>query len=542
MKNFNINNGPEIILNAEEKFVYNYYKEDETITNDLNFIPNVTNVYKCIELKVKSTVKYDKRIKKYLNYLTLDDLDTFSNKNLSESDLSFFNMMSSLNKNYFNTNISHSNDDIDLINKSLNVEKSDYLNAISFLKGNKNISIKKYNLDDVLEANKQNIFFTKSMSSSIEKNAKFFSDNTQENFSIDNIVLNENFKTFRKKSVYNAGLNNVKYYLNVGFLIEKFLKTESLESDVKYVKKSSFFKRNVDIDTSALSFTEVNVSKNIDNSFIITDSGVKYGKTYKYLIYPVYLTSISTKKDYHTIDDYIFCGYPVSTSDVECKESTRPIPPPQLSFKLLTSKNTLKINWQQPLEQQGDVKGYQIFKRYSLEDPFVLIRQFESHNPNDFYTRNQEVSEQIVERLKNKNNTVFYDNNFKKEKIQIYAICSIDAHGFVSNYSSQYAVKYNHENKSCEIDLVSTEGAPLHMPNLLVKRKTKFFDNENYNTTNLPVEENVSKITLYCTPEYREIGLGTRTFETVLKSSYKFSIFKIENLELFTDTINIVNF
>ena len=61
-------------------------------------------------------------------------------------------------------------------------------------------------------------------------------------------------------------------------------------------------------------------------------------------------------------------------------------------------------------------------------------------------------------------------------------------------------------------------------------------------SANVFFEENVSKITLYCTPEYREIGLGTRTFETVLKSNYKFSIFKIENLELFTDTINIVNF
>ena len=542
MKNFNINNGPEIVLNTTEKFIYNYYKEDETITNDLKFIPDVKNVYKCIEIKVKSTIKYDKRIKKYLNYLTLEDFDSFSNKNLTESELGFFNKMSSLNKNYFNFNMNHNASDIDTLNNKLNVESSDYLEAISFLKGNKNISIKNYSLNDILDANKQNMFFTKSMMLDMEQNTSLFSSNTQENFSIDNIVLNENFKVFRKKSVYNNGLSNVKYYLNIGFLIEKYLVTDSEDLFNKYVKKSSFFKRNSDIDNSSLSFTEVKVSKNIDNSFIITDSGVKYGKTYRYLIYPVYLASISTKKDYHTIDDYIFCGYPVSTKNIVCKEFTRPIPPPQLSFKLLSSKNTLKINWQQPLEPQGDVKGYQIFKRHSLDDPFVLIKQFESHNQNDFYTRNEKVSDQIVERLKNKNRTIFYDNNFKKEKIQIYAICSIDAHGFVSNYSAQYAVKYNHENKNCEIDLVSSEGAPLHMPNLLIKRKTKFFDNEDYNTTNLPVEENVNKITLYCTPEYRELGLGTRTFETVLKSNYKFSIFKIENLQLFTDTINIVNF
>ena len=92
--------------------------------------------------------------------------------------------------------------------------------------------------------------------------------------------------------------------------------------------------------------------------------------------------------------------------------------------------------------------------------------------------------------------------SFDKNNVQIYTICSLDAHGYSSNYSTQIAVMYDFYDKKCITDLVSESGAPLHMPNIFIKRKTKFFDNDDYITTNLPFEEKVKKFTLYATPEY----------------------------------------
>jgi hypothetical protein len=352
---------------------------------------------------------------------------------------------------------------------------------------------------------------------------------------VDSIVINENFNVFRKKSIYSS--NKIEnYYINIGFLIEKYKKEGE-----NFSKLSTYFKYNKQ-NEDIPSFSSTLNENTIDYSFNLKDNAVKYGKTYKYVIYPVFLTSLSSRLDYHLIDEFIVCGYPYITQEIECKEIKRPIPPSQIYFKYVQKNNSLKISWTKPLEEQGDVKGYQIFKRHSLSDPYVLIKQLEFHNRNDFYTRNEKVSSFIVEKMEKENDTFLYDKNFRKEKIQIYTICSIDAHGFISNYSSQYAVKYNSYTKKCEVDLVSSSGAPLHMPNLLLPRKTKFFENEDYIVNNMPVEEKVKKFTLYVTPEYNKLNIGTQNYKSVLLDNYKLSIFKLENSEVFTDDITIKNF
>ena len=138
--------------------------------------------------------------------------------------------------------------------------------------------------------------------------------------------------------------------------------------------------------------------------------------------------------------------------------------------------------------------------------------------------------------------------DFNVTKIQIYTICSIDAHGFTSNYSTQYAVRFNPGTNKCEVDMISSSGAPLHMPNLLMPRKTKFFANDESIVENICIEENIKKISLYATPEFNNVVLDSGrklkiyNEENENESKFKLSIFKLENSSTFIDNISIFNF
>tara|TARA_B100000212_G_scaffold325132_1_gene286560 strand:- start:1325 stop:2956 length:1632 start_codon:yes stop_codon:yes gene_type:complete len=537
MNNIILTNCPDFFVDVNEKFTYNYYNNKETLTNDRLIINNIKNPYRFIELSIKTRSKYDVRLFDFVSNLNLEDIENMSNKNLSTSDLIFFNKIHKLDTNMKNINMDKDSLEIKKINSFFDINEISFNKAINFISSNKKISIARTFYEEVIESNKENIFFTSKNKENLEDYDHLIDDKDNdvvENF--NSLTINNGFNVYQKISVHSNLKNIPNYYLNIGFLIEKY----KLD-DAKYTKIASYFNYNSS-NKNILSLNKNNESNTITYNFSLKDSGVKYGSTYKYVVYPVYITSIPTKSDYHTYDQYIVCGYPYITKKIDCKESKRPISPSQIYFKYNHHKEALCLNWNIPLEEQGDIKGYQIFKRFSLNDPFVLIKQIEFHNSSDFYERNQNVSSQIIENIRNKNITEYFDNNFKLDKIQIYSICSIDAHGFTSNYSSQYAIRYDHSTKKCLVDLISNPGAPLHMPNLLIPRKTKFFDNDDYIAVNTPIEEKVKKFTLYVTPEYNRININMGTHKTVLNDSYKLSIFKVENSSTHTSDIKIVNF
>jgi hypothetical protein len=534
-----LTNSPEISLDIKETFTYNYYEESEALTNDFIIKDDNKNPYKFIKLEINSKALYDNRVFKFLDNVNLENIKSFSDKNITKSDLTFFNKIHDQDKETRNINIDKSDDEIMKINSFFNIDSSNFVSAINFIKSNKKVCINNSIYDELAKDNINNIFFTKDVNKSIKTYKDVLEPNEAETLiqkQYNKLVINKGFKTFLKTSVYNESVDIESYYLNVGFLFEKY----EVEDNGKFNKVTSYFKYNS--NNEDIVNKNRTISHTIRDNFTLKDSAVKYGKTYMYIVYPVYITSIPTKSDYHTYDQYIVCGYPYFTKNILCKEKKRPIPPAQLFFKYNETSKKLKVSWSNPLELQGDIKGYQVFKRFSLDDPFVLVKQIEFHSKNDVYDRNQNVSAEIIENINNKNITQYIDDKFRPKSLQIYCICSIDAHGFVSNYSSQYCVKYDAGNKKCIIDLVSTSGAPLHMPNLLIPRKTKFYDNDDYIVTNTPVEEKVNKFTLYVTPEFNRINIDAGSNDTVLKDTYKLNIFKLENSSNHIDSISITNF
>ena len=529
MSSVYLRNSVDFDFDIKEKFIYSFYHKNETIKNDNKIDNSKVNPSAYIQLDIKSNNRYDLNILNYYNKVNIEKIKNISGKNLSEQDLLYFNFLNPKSDYILSSNLDKKRKELTKENLIFQVPNEKYTLCNRFLTSNKKININKNYLKNVVH-NSKSYNFDNSMKEKIkiQENLSEISVD-QLNINNENISLDLNFIPFSRNSSYNF---NSFYYLNIGYLVEKYC----IEEDKKILKSSSFF-YNKEIEK----INRASSNLFIENNVTIKDNSVRYGKEYFYIVYPTYVVSIPTKLDYHFVDNFIVCDSPYITNKIECKEFARPLPPNSIRFKFNKKTNCLDLTWKKPENPQGDTKGYQIFKRNSLEEPYKLLKQIEFYSENDFYTRNKNIVSADVHDTKGQEINFYSDMEFNQNKIQMYAICSLDAHGYSSNYSTQIAVMYDFYEKKCITDLISESGAPLHMPNVFIKRKTKFFDNDDYITTNLPFEEKVKKFTLYATPEYFGVLDGEK-IERVLEDKYKFNIYKLETGENFVDDINIKNF
>ena len=530
MINIDLLNTIDFDINVNEKFSYLYYNQNETVEDDTKIINNKVSPDRFIELKIEFGKKYDERFNAYKNTLMLEEIKALSGLSLTDSDIEYFNKLDKRN-NLINLNIDKSDENILKINDYFGITQSDHNDAINTIKNNSKISISNPYKEEFLDSNRKKIFFTKNISNAIKDFVKYKNNNYSESVQNENVNVKKGFKEYKKISAHTERSNDY-YFIQIGHFIEKY---KTINESKVLVDSVFYYNEKIE------NFSVDNQEAYFSNSLIIKDNAIQYGSTYSYMIYPTYMTTQPCRNDYHLLSAYIICDYPYITKNITCKEFKRPIPPSKIFFKYNEDKKELNIKWAKPLEVQGDIKGYQIFKRQNLKSPYSLIKQIEFHSPLDAYDRNANIPTNIIEIAQNHKNTCI-DLEFDPSKIQIYTICAIDAHGYTSNYSQQIGVVYNASDKKCMTDLVSRSGAPLHMPNLLVPRKTKFFDNDDNIVTITPIEKNIEKITLYLTPEYENIfGENEESLKT-LNDKYKFSIYKLENGETFINDLEIKNF
>ena len=229
------------------------------------------------------------------------------------------------------------------------------------------------------------------------------------------------------------------------------------------------------------------------------DPYVAYGKTYRYQIRPVFCKYVSNKKDRRStyIDNtVVFVGSEESAFiDVECTELKVPEPPRNPRFEYILNSN-IRVTWERPesyvsdenkLFDTNDIKGYQLFIRNSLEEPYRLFRYFTFNNTvpsslrirasesiaDDFVISSEyEISESVSpDDIPNFYEYREYIVNIRSNVDYYFALCSIDAHGNSSNYSAQYKVRRNNVTGEVDIQLVCPVGAPKQYPNLLIPGK-----------------------------------------------------------------------
>lgn len=226
------------------------------------------------------------------------------------------------------------------------------------------------------------------------------------------------------------------------------------------------------------------------------DTSVAYGNTYLYSIRTIasavlYPLEIVDNKPKACFPVEVYVGSKPTYTSAECHEYRPPPPPVDINFSYDRNQGNLVIFWSMPVNPQKDITQFQVFRRKSIKDPFELISQYhfdksipggdfnslfttgeyvDSNNPfldqtwADFLTTKYEFPI-----YQHRDEDFVVDSEFFQTQPYIYAICSIDAHGMISNYSSQYLVDFDPYKNQLVRTLVCDPGSPRQYPNMFLR-------------------------------------------------------------------------
>jgi hypothetical protein len=501
--------------NSEYRYVI--YNKDETIKDDKGISNSILKNSSYININIELKIKTSPDQLMYLKSKNSQLIQSLKNKDI---DFDIFNKVNSYSEYFFK--YYHDKKSVNMLKLSRNIEGHNDL-------------IEHHRNGYVLNLNKkyEKEFKDKSKNASFSSeeflsltNNEFIEEKKGTDLFFDNYDISLGMKNVSERLSYGLGeINNNSICL--GFLIEKY-------NDNKELLGKIF----------VLNETLINAAGNVPINEVkksIKDSNVRYGQKYKYVLYPTFLVTLPKMNDYHLVKDYIMCDTPYIVN-IDCVEKVKPNSPDKLFFNYILKENKMLINWTRPYNTQNDIKGYYIFKRHALEDPYEVIGVVNfSDDENIFQVENTNINSTLIKKYKN-HTLDFVDTLYNRNKITIYTIASYDAHGNISDYSEQISVIYDYTRKKLLKNIVSLSGAPLHLPNIHIPRNIKFFGYQESIEDVVPIAKNKSKITLYCTPDFVTIKNNDEIENILLKENYIFNIFKLENQKSFSDVISIKNF
>lgn len=273
--------------------------------------------------------------------------------------------------------------------------------------------------------------------------------------------------------------NNLPEVLFVGYLVEKY---QLLDNEgVVYLGKT--------------------LIQNPDNTYL-TDYDVVYGRSYFYKVRTVceVKTIVSTDNisDSSLNQSMIATIYVASegvTDSVICEENIAPPPPTGIratfDFKTLLPR----ITWQFPLNKQRDIKRFQIFKRLSINSPFILIAEYDFDN-SEIRTPMDELAIPENIYVMTRPRLSFIDKTHKEGEQPIYTVACVDAHGLSSNYGPQVQVSRDRYTNKVTRKIISGPNAPKPYPNLLINQDS-FLDAIKLSK--------YKKMKLFLDPEYYQV-------------------------------------
>ena len=247
------------------------------------------------------------------------------------------------------------------------------------------------------------------------------------------------------------------------------------------------------------------ILKNQVSSYV--DQAVKYGARYSYVVKALYIA---------TIPQILFDGSPITSkflltsspsqvADVTTEEVIPPPPPTDVSFNFDHSRNQLMIRWEFPVNPQQDVTRFQVFRRRSITEPFILLKELDF----DFTESPASRSDAPLPINVSKSNFPirrFIDHDFGRSSDYIYAICCVDAHGLVSNYSTQFRVTFSRRLNNIVVRSISSPGAPRSYPNL-------YLNTQEALTLDSIAGIGPTKMRIVFDPEYHDVTSEGRNLE-----------------------------
>ena len=197
------------------------------------------------------------------------------------------------------------------------------------------------------------------------------------------------------------------------------------------------------------------ITNRTQTSFI--DVNVKYGAKYKYDIHPLFLIRYKEADERNLI---LLVGTDAKTIQIETVENVPP--PPIEAIRFEWNGSNVVMHWSMPMGQIndllgpiGDIKGYQIFCRNTVNEPFALKQMLAFY---DGYTpfKSKENMGLLIKNYENP--PVKYDLYIEPDRYYIVAMCVIDAHGNSSNLSPQYSIKLDSNRNVLDVDFISYKG------------------------------------------------------------------------------------
>jgi len=230
------------------------------------------------------------------------------------------------------------------------------------------------------------------------------------------------------------------------------------------------------------------------------DDAVRYGGLYSYTVRALYEVIVyaaaetSSSRGAQIAKAKMLFATSGKNIDIFCVENVPPPPPEDVYFKLLPEGH-LFIGWQFPFNKQRDIKKFQVFRRPSLDVAFELISEIDFDDSVVKTPSSELIPDPLITRKKSPT-CLYNDLEFNVNSKFIYAIISVDAHGYTSNYSTQFQVSVDLFTESLVINAVVRKGCPKPYPNLHLEQD--FF-------TDLVKDSEHKRMTVYFDPDYTDL-------------------------------------
>lgn len=284
-------------------------------------------------------------------------------------------------------------------------------------------------------------------------------------------------------------------YANAGIILQKY---EVTEKGLQHVEDNMY---PVDEDTP---------------NFTIYDPNVKYGTTYGYGLRELYMITATVNADLPDLGagiyktTFLIEGSPAPIKYVTCIEKRAPRPPEALFVRRGVNADGLILEWQFPSNPQRDIKKFQIFRRKNIYEPFYLLREIDFNNADPVTASAETINQELIEYVSFPK-TIYQDFDFEKTDKYIYAVCSIDAHGYSSTYSAQVEVSMDVFRNVPVRKTISPAGAPKQYPNMYISST----DADNIDKIRLTEDiirvSGYDEVEVFFDPEAQKIIAGGQT-------------------------------
>jgi hypothetical protein len=208
------------------------------------------------------------------------------------------------------------------------------------------------------------------------------------------------------------------------------------------------------------------------NASSTADLKVRYGATYGYSARTIVYVEVAAQDE--DTNELIAIGFLISSKKspsivVQCIEEVAPPWVADFNVEWDYMKDVPRVSWSFPVNPQRDIKYFQVFKRNSISEPFTLVKMYDFNDSLTPRPLMETPDPVLVEKLTGPK-AFYLDFDFKKDQKAIYAVATVDAHGYTSNYSMQLEIGFDRFKNKITKKLISVGGAPKPYPNFFLQQ------------------------------------------------------------------------